>query len=92
MANKVRKEKKIPQRMCIVCRQSKDKKDLIRIVNNKEEGLVIDETGKKNGRGAYICKSLECIENAKKRKSLERAFKTEVSDDLYEEIRSYVEK
>ena len=80
------KKRKIPQRKCIVCGENKDKKDLIRIVKNKEEGIILDPTGKKNGRGAYICKDEKCINEAKKKRKLDKVFKTEISDDLYEEI------
>ncbi|EEB36093.1 hypothetical protein ANHYDRO_01088 [Anaerococcus hydrogenalis DSM 7454] len=80
------KQRKIPQRKCIVCGENKDKNDLIRIVKNKEEGIILDPTGKKNGRGAYICKDEKCINEAKKKRKLEKVFKTEISDDLYEEI------
>lgn len=80
------KQRKIPQRKCIVCGQNKEKKDLIRIVKNKEEGIILDPTGKKNGRGAYICKDEKCIDEAKSKRKLEKVFKTEISDDLYEEI------
>ena len=83
------KVKKIPQRKCVICGEKKDKKDLLRIVNNKEEGILIDNTGKKNGRGAYICKSKDCIEQAKKTRKLNKVFKTEISNDLYEEISAY---
>ena len=80
------KQRKIPQRKCIVCGENKDKNDLIRIVKNKEEGIILDPTGKNNGRGAYICKEEKCINEAKKKRKLEKVFKTEISDDLYEEI------
>ena len=80
------KQRKIPQRKCIVCGENKDKNDLIRIVKNKEEGIILDPTGKKNGRGAYICKDEKCINEAKKKRKLEKVSKTEISDDLYEEI------
>ncbi|MDY3005938.1 RNase P modulator RnpM [Anaerococcus porci] len=80
------KQRKIPQRKCIVCGENKDKNELIRIVKNKEEGIILDPTGKKNGRGAYICKDENCINEAKKKRKLEKVFKTEISDNLYEEI------
>lgn len=83
------KTKIIPQRKCVVCGQVKDKNDLLRIVKNKEEGIVIDENGRKNGRGAYICRTAECIEKAKKTNKLAKVFKTEVNNDLYEEISAY---
>ena len=65
--------KKKPQRQCIGCRQMKDKKSLIRIIKS-DEGIMIDETGKKNGRGAYVCPNRECIEKAIKTKGLDRSF------------------
>ncbi|NVF10954.1 YlxR family protein [Anaerococcus sp. AGMB00486] len=80
------KQRKIPQRKCIICGENKDKNELIRIVKNKEEGIILDPTGKKNGRGAYICKDENCINEAKKKRKLEKVFKTEISDNLYEEI------
>lgn len=84
--------KSIPQRMCVVCREMKDKPDLIRIVlNNTTKIAEIDGTGKKNGRGAYVCKNRECIENLQKRKVLIRTFSTNVDEELYEELRSYIE-
>lgn len=85
----MKKARKIPQRKCVVCGKLKDKNDLLRIVNNKEEGILIDESGKKNGRGAYICKSKECLEIAKKTNKLNRVFKQKVSDELYEELEAY---
>ena len=66
--------KKIPQRTCIGCNVQKNKSDLIRIVMNKEGNISIDKTGKANGRGAYICNNIECLEKAIKSKKLERSF------------------
>lgn len=84
--------KNIPQRMCVVCREMKGKPDLIRIVlNSTTEKAEIDSTGKKNGRGAYVCKNKECIENLQKRKVLNRTFSTNINEELYEELRSYIE-
>ena len=68
--------KKIPQRQCIGCGQMKDKKDLIRILKTQDESIVIDATGRKNGRGAYICANEDCLSKAFKNKGLERSFKT----------------
>ena len=84
------KNKKIPMRKCIAWGENKAKNDLIRIVNNKEEGVLADPTGKKNGRGAYICKDPSCIELAQKNHKLEHALKTEITQNLYEEIKDYV--
>jgi len=75
------------ERMCIGCREMADKKQLIRVVKGKESGTRIDITGKANGRGAYICKNIDCLEKAKKQKQFERAFKTAMDDSLFEELR-----
>ena len=80
--------KKIPQRMCIVTHNKTDKKDLLRIVKDKDGNISVDETGKKNGKGAYITKSLEVLEEAKKKKVLERVFETEKLDEIYEQIKN----
>ena len=82
--------KKIPERMCVVCRTHKDKRDLLRVVFNKEEGLLIDTTGKKNGRGAYICKDSACVDKAEKSGALSRAFKREVDKAFYAQIRKEI--
>ncbi len=82
--------KKIPQRTCIGCREKKDKKDLIRIVRNKEGIITLDKTGKANGRGAYICNNIECLEKAIKSKALERTFEMEISEDVYNELRGVI--
>lgn len=82
--------KKIPERMCVVCRTHKDKRELLRVVFNKEEGLLIDVTGKKNGRGAYICKDMACVDKAEKSGALSRAFKREVDKAFYAQIRKEI--
>ncbi|MCI8362014.1 MAG: YlxR family protein [Clostridia bacterium] len=79
--------KSIPQRTCIGCNEIKAKKELIRIVKNKEGQIFIDKTGKANGRGAYICDNIECLEKAIKTKKLERTFETQISEDIYNELR-----
>ena len=78
-------EKKIPMRQCVGCRESKEKKQLIRIVKNDQE-ITIDRTGKKNGRGAYLCDNLECLVKARKNRGLNRAFRMEVDESVYEEL------
>ena len=70
--------KKIPQRTCIGCNVQKNKSDLIRIVMNKEGNISIDKTGKANGRGAYICNNIECLEKAKKSKRIEKSLEFRV--------------
>lgn len=79
-------DKHIPERMCVGCRKMKPKRELIKIVLN-EKSPEIDEKQKKFGRGAYLCKSLECIEAARKKKALSRQFKTAVSEDFYESVK-----
>ena len=83
------KQRKIPQRKCIVCGSLKDKGDLLRIVKNKEEGILIDESGKLNGRGAYVCKDESCIKGLKKSNKLNQAFKMKIDDEIYEELEAY---
>lgn len=78
--------RKIPQRKCIGCNQSKDKKDLIRVVKNAEGEISIDTTGKKPGRGAYICNDVNCLRAARKGKKLEKAFETQISEEIYNRL------
>ena len=85
----MKKTRKIPQRKCIVCGELKDKGDLLRIVKNKEEGILIDETGKVNGRGAYVCKSDSCLKSLRKSNKLNQAFKMKIDDNVYEELEAY---
>nr|MBP3598286.1 YlxR family protein [Eubacterium sp.] len=80
------KGKKIPMRQCIGCRESKEKKQLIRVVKTEEEILEIDRTGKKNGRGAYLCDNMECLKKARKSNGLSRAFKMNVADNIYDDL------
>ena len=69
------------------CREMKSKRELVRILKTTEDELIIDATGKKNGRGAYICRSMECLEKAQKSKGLERSLKMPVPQDVYETLR-----
>lgn len=78
--------KKIPMRQCTGCNERREKKELIRIIRTPEEEIVVDFTGKKNGRGAYICNSVECLQLAKKKKSLERSLKTTIPEEVYQEL------
>ncbi len=79
--------KKIPQRTCIGCNSKKSKKELIRIVKDKEGNIQIDRTGKLPGRGAYICDDVSCLDKAIKSKRLEKTFETKIEDKIYEELR-----
>ena len=82
--------KSIPQRMCLITREKCDKRDLIRVVRNKELGVIVDDTGKVNGKGAYLKRDKEVIEKAIKTKALERALETEIPDSIYEELKKLV--
>ena len=77
--------------MCIVCRGQSDKKQLLRVVKNKDGEIFVDVTGKANGRGAYVCKDRACYEKLCKQKSLNRAFKCNVSDEVYKKIGECIE-
>lgn len=81
------KIKKIPQRMCLGCQEMKPKRELIRVVKNSEGAIKVDLTGKAPGRGAYICKSLECLEKAIKSRRFEKAFATKISDEIFVSLR-----
>lgn len=79
--------KKIPLRKCVGCQEMKPKRELIRIVYNQEQATVeLDPTGKKAGRGAYICRKVECLHPARKKKALERSLKTAVRDEIYDTL------
>lgn len=82
--------KKKPTRTCIACNEQKEKRELLRIVKSKDGIIEVDLTGKKNGRGAYICKNEECLEKLIKTKKLEKVFDTEISSELYENIRGVI--
>lgn len=81
------KKRKIPLRVCAGCQEQKNKKDMIRVVRTPEGAVEIDKTGKKSGRGVYICPQTECLEKAYKEHRLERSLKTKVSDEIYEALR-----
>jgi len=78
--------RKIPMRQCTGCGVRKEKKELIRIIKTPEDLIEVDFTGKKNGSGAYICNSVECLKTAEKRKSLERSLKTAIPAEVYKEL------
>ena len=84
--------KKVPQRMCLGCQQMKCKKELIRIVKNSENDISVDITGKKAGRGAYICSSIECLEKVIKQKKLERTFQQKIDSNVYETLKEELTK
>lgn len=78
--------KKVPLRKCLGCNEMKPKKELLRVVYNSQGIISVDTTGKAQGRGAYICNSKECFEKAKKIKAFNRAFKSDVPEEVYEEL------
>ena len=82
--------KKVPHRMCVVCREMKPKKDLIRVVMNDSGEIILDETKKANGRGAYVCMG-ECINLVEKRKSFERALNGKISEGLVDKIKEKID-
>ena len=84
------KMRKIPMRMCVVTRERFEKRDLLRIVRTPENEVLIDLTGKKNGKGAYLKKDIEVIKKAQKNKILDRVLEVDVPDTLYEEMKNCV--
>jgi predicted RNA-binding protein YlxR (DUF448 family) len=84
-------DKKTPLRTCIVCREEKGKNELIRIVKTAEGKIETDLTGKANGRGAYICKSGECIAKARKERRLEKALKCAIESETYDSLEAFLQ-
>ena len=82
--------KKVPMRMCVACREMKPKKELIRVVRTPEGEIIADETGRKNGRGAYLCRSDVCFGKAIKTKALERALEHPLSEEALAYIRKVI--
>ncbi len=83
--------RKVPMRQCIGCREMKEKKSLIRVIRTPEGEILLDELGKKNGRGAYICHSLECLCKAEKTKGLERSFQMAIPKEVYDRLKKEFE-
>ena len=77
---------KIPMRQCTGCREMKSKKEMMRVLKNAEGEISLDTTGKKNGRGAYLCYSRECLQKAIKSKGLERSFQMKIPQEVYDTI------
>ena len=82
--------KKIPERMCIGCLQHKPKKELVRIVKSPEGEISVDLTGRKNGRGAYICHDIQCLKKARKSKKIEKAFSCQIPDEVYDRLEAEI--
>ena len=79
--------KKIPMRMCVACRQMRPKKELIRIVRTPEGAVTLDRTGRANGRGAYLCDSIDCLRRAVKTRALDRALETRIDESIFDSLR-----
>ena len=83
--------KKIPMRQCVGCGEMKGKKEMMRVLKTTEGPIVLDVTGKKNGRGAYLCKQAECLKLARKNKGLERSFKMAIPKEVYDALEKEME-
>ena len=83
--------KKVPLRQCIGCGEMKSKKEMIRVVKTADEEILLDATGRKNGRGAYLCPSMECMKKAVKSKGLERSFKMAIPKEVYDALEKEME-
>lgn len=84
-------QRKIPMRKCVACQENKPKKELIRIVRTPEGEVTVDLTGKKSGRGAYICNDPACFDKAKKKKVLSNHLSVPISDEIYDELKKSLE-
>ncbi|MBS5214510.1 MAG: YlxR family protein [Eubacteriales bacterium] len=84
--------KKVPMRKCIGCQEMKNKKEMMRVLKTPEGEIVIDLTGRKNGRGAYLCFSKECLEKSMKNKGLERSLKTTIPASVYENLKEEIDQ
>lgn len=84
--------KKVPIRKCVACHEHFEKKSLIRIVRTPQGEIQVDDSGKANGRGAYICKSQECLSNILSKKTLQRVFAAQISDEIVESLKSKLEQ
>lgn len=87
----VRMKNKVPMRQCIGCREMKSKKEMMRVLRTTEGDIQLDVTGKKNGRGAYLCYSADCLEKAIRSKGIERSLKVPVSEEVYEMLKKEFE-
>ena len=83
--------KKVPLRQCIGCGEMKRKKEMIRVIKTADEEILLDATGRKNGRGAYLCPSMECMKKAVKSKGLERSFKMAIPKEVYDALEKEME-
>ena len=80
------KQKKIPMRQCLGCREMKPKQSLVRVVRSPEGAISLDARGKASGRGAYVCRDMECLKQARKSQALERSLETSIPDEIYDRL------
>ena len=85
------KQKKVPMRMCVGCREMKPKRELLRVVRSPEGEISFDLTGRKSGRGAYVCHDPACLKRARKSRALERAFETAIPPEVYDALEAQME-
>ena len=85
------KPRKIPQRQCVGCRTMYEKRELLRVVNTPEGEISLDTTGKKSGRGAYVCRKVECLKKAQKAKALDRALEVTIPQEVYDSLQLQLE-
>lgn len=78
--------KKVPMRKCVGCGEMKNKKELLRVIHTPENELILDTTGRQNGRGAYLCANMDCFQAARKNRGLERSLKMAIPEEIYEEL------
>ncbi len=84
--------KKVPVRQCVGCGEMNSKKEMMRVLKTPDDEIVLDMTGKKNGRGAYLCKQRECLLKARKNKGLERSFKMSIPNEVYDNLEKEFDK
>ena len=84
----VQKPKKIPERQCLGCNEHKPKKELLRVVRTPDGEILLDFTGKKSGRGAYICRDVSCLKRARKSRRIDRALEVSIPEEVYDRMES----
>ena len=79
-------QKRLPMRMCAGCGEMKSKKELVRVVKSPEQEISLDLTGRKPGRGAYVCKNIDCLKAARKARRIEKAFSCKIPEEVYDRM------
>ena len=91
MGQQVMKPRKIPTRQCLGCNEHKPKKELLRVLRTPDGEIILDFTGKKSGRGAYICYDVKCLKKARKSKRIDKSLETEIPEEIYDKMESELE-